>query len=287
MAHHAPAPADRTLSTANCSSRASIPARSNFPRWPPASCMCSWTFWETQTTLQLWMSYLLSGGYSNIRLDPGSLLQLTNPTPRSEVVEKFPKLRAEITHKLISTFSDIKSGKVFRGALWIVGEYCEGAEGEEPQLGLRCQRSTLTSLLRSHSRCPSRDPQGHRRGPHPCSRTTSSGRSRGRRAANREAAGSTQGCYDHPRSCRRDLCHGDRLHEQRCPGSSGAGQGRGQATSSCTSAEWRLLHRVGTRDYPHQARPALFGDRVRCSACQCNEGGGGLILIIRDAECCS
>lgn len=43
-------------------------------------------------------------------------------------MEKFPKLRAEIAEKLISTFSDIKSGKVYRGALWIVGEYCEDAE---------------------------------------------------------------------------------------------------------------------------------------------------------------
>jgi coatomer subunit beta len=49
---------------------------------------------------------------------------------RREVVEKFPKLRGEITDKLISTFGDIKSGKVYRGALWIVGEYCETEERE-------------------------------------------------------------------------------------------------------------------------------------------------------------
>ncbi|KAI9638983.1 ER to Golgi transport-related protein [Dioszegia hungarica] len=42
-----------------------------------------------------------------------------------EVVEKFPKLRTAITEKLVATFSEIKSGKVYRGALWIVGEYCE------------------------------------------------------------------------------------------------------------------------------------------------------------------
>lgn len=47
-----------------------------------------------------------------------------------EVVEKFPKLRPAITDKLISTFGDIKSGKVYRGALWIVGEYCEGVPGK-------------------------------------------------------------------------------------------------------------------------------------------------------------
>lgn len=40
-----------------------------------------------------------------------------------EVVEKFPNLRSGIVEKLLSTFSEIKSGKVFRGALWIVGEY--------------------------------------------------------------------------------------------------------------------------------------------------------------------
>lgn len=47
-----------------------------------------------------------------------------------EVVEKFPQLRSEITDKLISTFGEIKSGKVYRGALWIVGEYCETQERE-------------------------------------------------------------------------------------------------------------------------------------------------------------
>ncbi|RUP49758.1 adaptin N terminal region-domain-containing protein [Jimgerdemannia flammicorona] len=41
-----------------------------------------------------------------------------------EVVEKFPALRSSITEKLLETFMDMKSGKVFRGALWIVGEYC-------------------------------------------------------------------------------------------------------------------------------------------------------------------
>ncbi|MCO5546859.1 hypothetical protein L7F22_000296 [Adiantum nelumboides] len=45
-----------------------------------------------------------------------------------EVVEKFPDLRSSILEKLLRTFGDIKSGKVFRGALWIVGEYCESIE---------------------------------------------------------------------------------------------------------------------------------------------------------------
>jgi coatomer subunit beta len=42
-----------------------------------------------------------------------------------EVVQKFPELRPAITERLISTLGEIKSGKVFRGAMWIVGEYCD------------------------------------------------------------------------------------------------------------------------------------------------------------------
>ncbi|PWN34402.1 putative SEC26 [Meira miltonrushii] len=45
-----------------------------------------------------------------------------------EVVEKFPDLRSSIVDKLLRTFGEIKSGKVFRGSLWIVGEYCETLE---------------------------------------------------------------------------------------------------------------------------------------------------------------
>ncbi|KAB8339175.1 hypothetical protein FH972_022110 [Carpinus fangiana] len=40
-----------------------------------------------------------------------------------EVVEKFPKLRAPIVERLVSTLSEVRAGKVYRGALWIVGEY--------------------------------------------------------------------------------------------------------------------------------------------------------------------
>ena len=42
-----------------------------------------------------------------------------------EVVEKFPSLRPAITEKLTATLSSIKSGKVYRGVLWILGEYVE------------------------------------------------------------------------------------------------------------------------------------------------------------------
>ncbi len=46
-----------------------------------------------------------------------------------EVVEKFPDLRKTITDKVTLTFVDIKSGKVYRGTLWIVGEYCDAPAG--------------------------------------------------------------------------------------------------------------------------------------------------------------
>ena len=42
-----------------------------------------------------------------------------------EVVEKFPQLRNTICEKLVQTLPEIKSGKVYRGVLWILGEYAE------------------------------------------------------------------------------------------------------------------------------------------------------------------
>ncbi|KAI5308246.1 coatomer subunit beta, partial [Ascosphaera atra] len=40
-----------------------------------------------------------------------------------EVVEKFPHLRAPIVARLVSTLSEVRAGKVYRGVLWVVGEY--------------------------------------------------------------------------------------------------------------------------------------------------------------------
>ncbi|KAK3390806.1 adaptin N terminal region-domain-containing protein [Podospora didyma] len=40
-----------------------------------------------------------------------------------EVVEKFPKLRTAIVQRLVDTLSEVRAGKVYRGILWIVGEY--------------------------------------------------------------------------------------------------------------------------------------------------------------------
>jgi coatomer subunit beta len=44
------------------------------------------------------------------------------------VVEKFPELRSSITEHLIRTLPEIRSGKVFRGLLWILGEYVESPD---------------------------------------------------------------------------------------------------------------------------------------------------------------
>lgn len=40
-----------------------------------------------------------------------------------EVVERFPKMRGSIVERLVSTLNEVRAGKVYRGSLWIVGEY--------------------------------------------------------------------------------------------------------------------------------------------------------------------
>ncbi|KAJ3331044.1 coatomer subunit beta [Blyttiomyces sp. JEL0837] len=40
-----------------------------------------------------------------------------------EVMEKFPHLRSGIIERLLESFTEMKTGRVFRGALWIIGEY--------------------------------------------------------------------------------------------------------------------------------------------------------------------
>ncbi|KAK9457538.1 adaptin N terminal region-domain-containing protein [Dipodascopsis uninucleata] len=41
-----------------------------------------------------------------------------------EVLERFPELRESIVSRLIAILGDIRSGKVYRSALWVLGEYC-------------------------------------------------------------------------------------------------------------------------------------------------------------------
>ncbi|KAK1089121.1 coatomer subunit beta [Friedmanniomyces endolithicus] len=40
-----------------------------------------------------------------------------------EVVERFPKMRSNIVRRLVETLAEVRAGKVYRGSLWIVGEY--------------------------------------------------------------------------------------------------------------------------------------------------------------------
>lgn len=40
-----------------------------------------------------------------------------------EVVERFPDLRASIIERLVSTLGEVRAGKVYRGVLWIIGEF--------------------------------------------------------------------------------------------------------------------------------------------------------------------
>jgi coatomer subunit beta len=40
-----------------------------------------------------------------------------------EVVERFPDLRASIIERLVATLAEVRAGKVYRGVLWIIGEF--------------------------------------------------------------------------------------------------------------------------------------------------------------------
>ncbi|CAF1146558.1 unnamed protein product, partial [Brachionus calyciflorus] len=45
-----------------------------------------------------------------------------------EIIHKFVNLKDLILQKLLEIFSSIKSVKILRGTLWILGEYCENVE---------------------------------------------------------------------------------------------------------------------------------------------------------------
>jgi len=61
-----------------------------------------------------------------------------------EVVEKFPSLRAAVLDQLLGTLADIKAKKIFRGALWILGEYC--TEEKDIKDALRGIRNSVGEL---------------------------------------------------------------------------------------------------------------------------------------------
>lgn len=65
-----------------------------------------------------------------------------------EVVEKFPSLRRDILQRLMSTLGDVRSGKVSRGVLWIVGEYSLEQSGSQSLFFLiNCASLTTVQIL--------------------------------------------------------------------------------------------------------------------------------------------
>ena len=77
-----------------------------------------------------------------------------------EVVEKFPKLRPSIVERLVSTLSEVRAGKVYRGALWIVGEYSLGANDiREAWKKIRASLGEIP-ILASEQRLLEEQPEG-------------------------------------------------------------------------------------------------------------------------------
>jgi hypothetical protein len=73
-----------------------------------------------------------------------------------EVVEKFPALRSTIVERLMSTLGEVRAGKVYRGALWIVGEYCVEQKGEQAEFQLiGVMELTLYAVFQISGRCGS------------------------------------------------------------------------------------------------------------------------------------
>lgn len=64
-----------------------------------------------------------------------------------EVVEKFPKLRPPIIERLVATLSEVRAGKVYRGIVWIIGEYSlEQSDIREAWKGIRASLGEIPIL---------------------------------------------------------------------------------------------------------------------------------------------
>jgi coatomer subunit beta len=97
---------------------------SNSRKWLQASLGPSWNSWVIRTIPLPWTWLHLSGVNTITRC---ALWTRADVLFTREVVERFPHLRETICEKLLQTLGEIKSGKVFRGVLWILGEYIETA----------------------------------------------------------------------------------------------------------------------------------------------------------------
>jgi coatomer subunit beta len=84
-----------------------------------------------------------------------------------EVVERFPKLRPSIVERLVSTLSEVRAGKVYRGALWIVGEYSlEANDIREAWKKIRASLGEIP-ILASEQRLLEEQPDGQAAEPKP------------------------------------------------------------------------------------------------------------------------
>lgn len=61
-----------------------------------------------------------------------------------QVIEKYPDLRTNIISKLLVSLSNVKSGKVYRSSLWILGEYC--FEESDIQLAWKHIRNSIGEI---------------------------------------------------------------------------------------------------------------------------------------------
>ena len=77
-----------------------------------------------------------------------------------EVVERFPKMRGSIVERLVSTLSEVRAGKVYRGSLWIVGEY--SLEENDIREGWKRIRASLGEIpiVASEARLLEEQPDG-------------------------------------------------------------------------------------------------------------------------------
>ena len=70
-----------------------------------------------------------------------------------EIVEAFPVLQQSVVDRLMSNFGQIKSSRVMRCALWILGEYCQGADSIEMAIDtIKLALGTLPLLLSSEDK---------------------------------------------------------------------------------------------------------------------------------------
>ncbi|KAK3986567.1 coatomer subunit beta [Cladorrhinum sp. PSN332] len=64
-----------------------------------------------------------------------------------EVVEKFPALRPAIVAKLVDTLKEVRAGKIYRGILWIIGEYSlEQKDIRDAWVGIRASLGEVPIL---------------------------------------------------------------------------------------------------------------------------------------------